>query len=69
MNKKNWNMTKKISYFELLKLVKKGKQPNKVSFDGHSFIWDGGRYYIEHTCHSLIDEFYEFEMFERNIYI
>lgn len=44
-----------ISYYELLGLIKECKQPERVIYEKHIYIYDGDNYYNDSTGSYLID--------------
>lgn len=43
-----------ISYYDLLGLIKEGKQPDRIWCLGTNYVYDGCEYCIEYTTESLI---------------
>lgn len=58
-----------ISYYELLGLIKEGKQPSKVKYGGYIYYYDGVQFmsYIKEA--TLLEQFADYEMFIKNIEI
>lgn len=57
-----------ISYYELLGLIKDGKQPDKVKYDDNIYIWNEDNYLFD--LHKYItDSLGEVDMFDKNIEI
>lgn len=48
-----------ISYYELLGLIKKDKQPDKVRYGGYIYKWNENSYYCEYDNELLISRFYD----------
>lgn len=58
----------KVSYYELLGMIKDGKSPEKVVYKDKSYLWDGNNYCADH-CNFMNDYFNEVDMFDKNIII
>lgn len=59
-----------VSYYELLGMIKEGKQPEKILCKENIYIWkDGAKYCRENYDYYLTDVFYEIEMFNKEIEI
>lgn len=58
----------KVSYYELLGMIKENKQPNKVVYKDKSYLWDGNNYCSDH-CNFMVSYFNEVNMFDKNITI
>ena len=58
-----------ISYYELLGMIKKGNNPEKVKYDNEMFVWCGGYYCNGDKGSYITDVMYEEDMFDKNIKI
>lgn len=58
-----------ISYYELLGLIKEGKQPDKVEYDDAIYCWVNGSYEHSNRCEFLAEQLNEINMFNKNIKI
>ncbi|MCI9585243.1 MAG: hypothetical protein HFH45_01235 [Bacilli bacterium] len=58
-----------ISYYELLTLIKEGKQPDKVKYNGYIYYYDDVQFisYIKEV--TLLEQFADYGMFDKNIEI
>lgn len=58
-----------ISYYELLTLIKEGKQPNRVKYKNIIYTWSGGNFY-NNQMHDFLNEYIaEVKMFDKDIEI
>lgn len=58
----------KISYYELLGMIKENKQPNKVVYADSVYIWNSANYKNKNNCY-IISKIDEINMFNKDITI
>ena len=62
-----------ISYYELLGLIKEGKQPDKVKYNSVIYKFDGEDYHNEQECELLKNKFFMYSdinlIYEKSIEI
>jgi len=58
-----------ISYYELLGLIKEGKQPESVQYLGIDYNWNNKSYFNEKNCAYLVERIHEINMFKKTIEI
>ena len=61
-----------ISYYELLGMIKKGNNPEKVKYDDTVYEWDNDSYYYDNyddISYLSKDIIFEKDMFKKNIEI
>lgn len=56
----------KISYYELLGLIKEEKNPTKVVYDDNVYIWDGDNYKAKKDSY-ITEKMHEKDMFKKDI--
>lgn len=59
----------KISFYELLGMIKDNKQPNKVVYNDIVYEWDEQGYYNSIRCEYMSGGLYDTDMLEQNITI
>lgn len=57
----------KVSYYELLGMIKEKNMPEKVIYRGRTYFWDNKRYKAEEGI--FLSDIDEVDMFDKNIEI